>query len=148
MKHVITQVLTNATTLKEVKDLLLPLLKETHTKEKRLGYVAGIIFSDGPLHVKRNIQLLMDYTEFLRKQHGFSIFSPTDVFYSGLFPNLKESSFPESARRIVFVSFWRDILTSGFITDIFMTPRWQESQGATDEHNIAKEKGIAVHYIS
>lgn len=148
MKDAISKVLVTATTLKEVKDILLPLLQQTHKKEQRIGYVAGILFSDGPLHVKRNIQALSDYTEFLRKQHSFSIFSPTDVFYNGLFPRLKESSFPESARRIVFVSFWRDVLNSGFITDIFMTPRWQESSGATDEHNIAKEKGITIHYVS
>lgn len=148
MKDVIAGALAKATTLREVKELLVPLLEKTYKKEKRIGYVSGIIFSDGPLHVKRNIQALSDYTDFLRSKHSFSIFSPVDVFYGGLFSNLKESSFPPSARRIVFISFWRDILTSGFVTDIFMTPRWQQSEGATDEHNIAKEKGITIHYVS
>lgn len=149
MKDKITKSLSHSTTLKEVKDSLLKILEEVQqeNKQKRVGYVSGIIFSDGPLHVKRNVKILSDYTVFLRKNNSFPIFSPTDIFYDGLYHNLKEASFPEEARRILFMTFWRDILSSGFITDIFMTPRWQQSEGATDEHNLAQKQGLTIHYV-
>lgn len=46
------------------------------------------------------------------------------------------------------MKFWRDILESGHVTDIFMTPRWEQSKGAIDEHEAAKQLGIKIHYMN
>ncbi len=35
----------------------------------------------------------------------------------------------------------------GYITDIFMTPRWEHSEGARDEHKNAIKAGMTIHYV-
>lgn len=112
----------------------------------RIGYVAGILNSDGPLYFESNRKKLLNYTEELRSVHKFSIFSAVDVFSAEIYERLKEMSLPFEQREIKMRFFWREILESGYVTDIFMTPRWEKSKGAYDEHETAKRIGLRIYY--
>ncbi len=113
----------------------------------RIGYVAGIITSDGPEYFQANRKRLADYVKKLRKIHKFPMFSAIDVFSSEVYERLKEWKLPFAEREMKVRSFWRKILKSGHVTDIFMTPRWEKSKGASDEHRTAKKIGLKIHYI-
>jgi len=89
------------------------------------------------------MRILREHTEKIRKEKDFPIFSATDVMALETLIQIK-------AHKLVvkdFIKFWREILESGHVTDIFMTPRWNKSFGATDEHETAKKLGIKIHYL-
>lgn len=109
----------------------------------RLGYVAGIISSDGPECVEENMVRLRGYTERLREEHGFPMISAAYVFQSELFQRIMQS--PPATEE--WIAFWRQILSCGRVTDLFMTPRWEESYGSRDEHELGKKLGIRIYYI-
>lgn len=113
------------------------------TRAKKVGYVAGIITSDGPEYIARNIQKLEEYTERIGDEIDFPVFSAADVFSKDLLDRLHARSLPAQT----WFDFWRAILGSGEVTDIFMTPRWKDSLGARDEHETAQKLGIAIHYL-
>ena len=143
----IAPALKNATTLQHIKEELIKLFKAARNKNGniRIGYVAGILNSDGPKHFENNRKKLADYTEKLRKMHKFPIFSVIDVFSDEIYNRLEEWRLPFEKREIKARFFWREILASGHVTDIFMTPRWEKSKGATDEHETAKRIGLTIH---
>lgn len=130
---------------KKVNNLLSDIRKKS--TGKRLGYVAGIITSDGKEHMQRNIDILANHTERIKEKYGFPIFSAVDIFGNGVYQRLDDFNQEELLREKLFLEFWRKILSSGHITDIFMTPRWNESKGAIDEHKTAKKLGLKIHYI-
>lgn len=148
MKSRFDEQLQNAQSLSEVRDKVIALLQELRKEQKQLAYVAGTIFSDGAEFVQRNISRLDDLTDKLRAKNKFPIFSSVDIFYGGLFDRLPESKLQYIERRKLFIQFWRDIIGCGYITDIYMAPGWEKSEGATDEHTTATNKGITIHYIS
>ncbi len=144
MKNEIRNATNNSTSLSEIKVGLIDVLarfKENH-HEKRLGYVSGIITSDGIENVERNMQALEDHTEELRKKHDFPIFSATDLFDNHVFEIIDAYNIPTQE----WLKFWREVLESGTITDVFMTPRWENSKGATDEYSVAKSLGLRIHF--
>ena len=125
-------------------------LREEHNM-KRLGYVSGIITSDGPEFMVRNRAILKAFAEHLKGKHDMQLFAPSDVFEE---ENDYDLVLTDGRTRIarpnddrVFYRFWRKVLTCGYVTDIFMTPRWKKSKGAMDEHNTAVEAGIRTHYL-
>lgn len=149
MKYDLAKVLENVQNVNEVRVVVLSLLKEIREvrKQKHIGFVSGIIYSDGLEFKYRNVKRLLAYTEKLRKEIPYPIFSAEDVFYSGLFEKLPESKLPEKIRRPIFFAFWKSIMESGYITDLFMTPRWEVSQGARDEIEKGKKIGMTIHYV-
>ncbi len=149
MQQKIQASVAGATNLPQVRDALLQLFKTIQSEEEvtNIGYVGGMIFSEGPEHVEKNIRILNEHTQRLRNEYTFPLFSAVDIFYEGLYQNLREATLPYAERRGLFLTFWQEIVGSGFITDIFMTPRWEMSEGATDEHQTAKKKGITIHYV-
>ncbi|MDP2671732.1 MAG: DUF4406 domain-containing protein [bacterium] len=112
-------------------------------KKKSIGYVSGIITSDGPDKIQKNIEVLDGYTAKVRAQREFPIFSAVDVFSNEVFARLNAFELPAES----FEDFWRQILNSGWVSHIFMTPRWQESKGATDEYKTAKKLALKIHFI-
>ncbi|MBI2613444.1 MAG: hypothetical protein HYW62_01605 [Candidatus Levybacteria bacterium] len=142
--------LKNSKTLHHVKHSLVRLFKDTKKKNsiEKIGYVAGIITSGGPEYFKANRRRLADYVGKLRKIHNFPMFSAIDVFTSEVYERLEEWKLPFSEREVKARSFWRKILKSGHVTDIFMTPRFKKSKGASDEHKTAKEIGLTIHYMN
>ncbi len=140
----------DSTTLTHVAEGLIKVFKEVRTAEKseKLGYVSGIITSDGNKKIKDNMNRLEKYTIALRNKLSFPVFSGVDVFEDRVYSKLEEREFAREMRQNHFIEFWRKVLRSGHITDIFMTPRWEESEGARDEMDIAKKQKIEIHFIN
>lgn len=149
MRREISITLSEAQNLDQVRDKIVTLFERTRKKtgSERIGYVAGIIGSDGPEKVEENRKKLADNTERIRATNDFPIFSATDVFSEELFIRLEELRLSLLERRQAFIKFWREVLELGRVTDIFMTPRWEESEGARDEHETAQRLSIKVHYV-
>ncbi len=143
MKNKLRKSVTNVTNLGEVQTKVIEVLKTIREGNARIGYVSGIITSDGGENIGANLKRLSQYTEKIRKQQNFPVFSSTDVFTEEIFSKIKAERYAQDC----WHSFWREILESKHITDIFMTPRWEKSRGAKVEHKTAKELGITLHYI-
>lgn len=137
-----------AKNLIHVRKELIKLFRATKNgKGIRIGYVAGIINSDGLEYVEINRKKLSDHTGKLRKIYKFPMFSAVDVFSDNIYAQLEEMALSFEEREVKVRSFWRKILKSGCVTDIFMTPRWDKSKGAADEHKTAKQIGLKIHYV-
>ncbi len=149
MKELFVERLAGVTNLNQVKDAVVATALEVREREdtSRLGYVSGIVGSDGPEHMQRNIAILNQHTEIIRQSAGYPIFSPTDIFSEDLYSQLEEIKWPLETRREAFITFWQGVFKEVYITDIFMTPRWEDSEGAKDEHRMAQEMGIRIHYV-
>lgn len=147
MKEIIREAVANSNTLNDVKEHLFDVFRATQKEgHTRLGYVAGIITSEGPENIGRNIKRLATFTEQIRSQNDFPIFSSTDVFDDKLFARLDANGFKNSDWEV----FWREVLKGdekSIVTDIFMTPRWEISHGSQNEHKTAQEVGIKIHYF-
>lgn len=124
MEKIIGPSLKSATTLLHIKGKLVKLFKNTKKKNgfTKIGYVAGIINSDGPQYFEINRKKLIAHVEKLRKAHKFPIFSAVDVFSDNIYAQLEEMGLSFEKREIKMRSFWRQVLRSGHVTDIFMTP--------------------------
>ena len=132
-------------TLKEV--VLMVLKDHADNGGGKIGYVAGIITSDGDEYMARNRLRLEQYTQEAREKVGFPIFSATDIFTDDLYEKMKVHEMPRGDSEGLFQEFWRTILESGYITNIYMTPRWEKSMGATDEHKSALKVGLTITYL-
>lgn len=147
MIEIIKPALTDAKTLDEVKDGMLSVFSILRSKGiLQIGYVSGIISSDGADKIPQNLARLSLYTNTIRDSTSFPVFSPTCVFDNHLFTRINAKKLSGED----FMVFWRAILRNEqrYITDIFMTPRWQESVGATEEHQIAEELKLNIFYIN
>lgn len=139
----------HSTSLEHVNEGLIKVIKKISESSvsQRIGFVAGIISSDGDENMPNNIEKLRQYTEKLRKKYNFPIFSSVDVFNNGLYDQMEEVEFERELREHHFVQFWKMILKSGHITDIFMTPRLEMSRGAKVEYITAKKLKIKIHFV-
>lgn len=145
MHKSIVPVLRNSKNLNHVREELIKLFKSS--KNEKIGYVAGVIYSEGPKFAESNWKRLISHAERLRKIHKFPLFSATDVFPPEIYSNLEEWELSFEERETKVRDFWREILKTGHVTDVFMTPRWEKSKGATDEHKTAKQIGLRIHYV-
>lgn len=150
MRKEFSEALAGVTNLGEVRGRVIEVFTRVRNEQgaEQIGYVAGIINSDGSDHVQANIERLAFYTERVRGANNFPVFSATDVFIAtGVYHGLDEvRQLTLKEREAKFLEFWRDIVGS-HVTDIFMTPRWDKSTGARDEHETAQQKGIRIHYV-
>jgi hypothetical protein len=142
MREIVIRHVNQAQTFDEIKFAVIKALEEVKslTDCERIGYVSGIISSDGPEYMQRNMEILAEHVNKLRQENDFPIFGPTDVFNDEIHERIKAHEIPVQR----WFDFWRDILGSGNITDIFMTPRWEESTGALDEYHTAVRLGLRV----
>lgn len=113
------------------------------SSQGRIGVVSGIISSDGPGRIVPNLERLAEYTSRIRQAKDFPIFSAADIFTQALYDRLEDNGHTVED----YLTFWRDLYGSGYITDAFFTPGWDRSLGATDEHETAKRLGLRIHYI-
>jgi hypothetical protein len=139
----ITEKVRTANSLSEVEASLVVALQESRRNTDRLGYVSGIITSDGPENIGKNIKLLSKRTEILRSQHSFPLFSATDVFNDEVFAKINAHEIPTQG----WLSFWRNVLSSGHVSHVIMTPRWELSTGALDEFDTARRLGLTIEYF-
>jgi hypothetical protein len=144
MREIIFQKTKTITTFEELTEVIIIILKDSHQKaNNQLGYVSGIITSDGPDYIKRNFKVLEKYTEKLRQTKNYPIFSATDIFHTELLSRLNGGILVDHH----FLKFWREVLESGYVTDIYMTPGWERSVGAKDEYETAKNRSLKIHYL-
>lgn len=118
-------------------EVLAEIKKES--KDGRVGYVSGIISSDGPEFLERNRKILQEKTEKARETYEFPIFSANDIFSPELVDRLGHKSSN-------YINFWRKILHAGLVTDVIMTTGWERSKGATDEHITAEILELNIIY--
>lgn len=127
--------------LSMVYDGLIGLLGEVSAGGKiKIGYVSGIITSDGEEHVDRNMELLRRNTSRIRESVDFPVFSAADIFHNESYDKF------DGVDEHEWYVFWRNVLKSGYIREVFMTPRWEHSAGAKDEFAAAGEAGILVNH--
>ncbi len=142
MREIIRESVKEAGSLDQVRAGVIAVLVREKQKQGKVGYVSGIITSDGPEHIQENVKILEQRTREIAAREQMPVFSAVDVFDDDLFARLKAETLPQSA----WQKFWREILGSGQVTDIFMTQRWQVSTGSKDEHEAAMGNNLAVHY--
>lgn len=109
------------------------------SSEMKFAFVSGIISGDGPQHIDRNMAILESFTNHLRDDFSIPVMSATDVFHRDLLDQYRTEGKPQWA------VFWRKVLKSGVGT-LVMTPRWEASFGAIDEHKFALDYGIKIDY--
>ncbi len=149
MNSQIYEEIKNSTKLAHVKEGLIRIFLEIKTagEHDRIGYVSGAITSDGDDKMDCNIAILEKYTRALQKKEGTPMFFSFDVFGNGVYNKLEEVQFERELREEHFRNFWKMILSSGHITDMYMTPGWERSIGARDEHKTATKHKIRIHNV-
>ncbi|MDO8618487.1 MAG: DUF4406 domain-containing protein [Candidatus Daviesbacteria bacterium] len=143
MNELIGKAVANADSLDEVFDSLISLLADIKDESgSGVAYVAGIVNSDGSEFRDRNIERLQSFTTKIGEKYGLVTFSAADLFPRDVFTKVTRNGFnPEE-----FKSGWKRVFSSGYIEQVFMTPRWEVSDGATDEHNVATQLGLVINY--
>lgn len=147
MKEKIASAVEKANSLTEVKEALFGVFREYRQEgHTRIGYVSGIVTSEGPENIERNVERLVKFTEHIKTEQNFPIFSSADVFDKRLFARLGAANL----KNVDWEAFWQEIFEheEKFVTDMFMTPKWEKSRGATDEHRVAKKVGMNIVYIT
>ncbi len=140
LKSILKTIVPTNTKIEVVEsDLIGILSKIKRNNAERLGFVSGIISSDGERHIPANMEALNLYTEFYRDYTPFPVFSASDIFHPWTVGKFNLTK-PE------WSTFWTNILKSGNITDVFMTPRWNFSFGSIEEQKTAKELKLKLHY--
>lgn len=131
-------------TIKEYRDLVIQSLRELKERNPgaRVFFVSGIVTSNGPTHIDRNLKTLSDYVDTIKSDGRFGpfVFSTPDVFNCPLFEKLDNAGCVNRD----YLSFWRDLLRSRLIDGIIMTPRWQKSSGASYELMTARQIRLNV----
>lgn len=110
------------------------------TADGKVGFVSGKIMSNGLILAFRNLRMIARYTGNVRKKVDFPVFSASDFLLDEALHSLY---FGKKADQ----KYWKDIIESGYITDIFMTPGWEKSRGAVNEYKIAIDRKLKIHYI-
>ncbi|MDO8752125.1 MAG: DUF4406 domain-containing protein [Candidatus Wolfebacteria bacterium] len=118
----------------------------------RLGYVAGPLPSQGSLDAgepaspaKRgeHHRVHVELAGVLGQQFAFPLCTMQDMFPPQALLRLKDKGFTSKH----YADFARNVLQSGYVTDVFMAPGWEESKTARAEHEAAKQFGLNVHYV-
>src|SRR5438105_2019660 len=96
MKDLFTKAVANAKTLDEIEEAILGVIaNQDPDKKGKVGYVSGVITSDGFLYVQRNLRRLKKHTEKIKKEFNFPIFAPTDIFSHELLKRIDAFNLPE-----------------------------------------------------
>lgn len=144
MRVEIQEAIKEAQDLQVVGTLLCSLLDSLHKEQpgRRVRFVCGLISSEGREYIDENMKILAGFVDTISEREGDVVFSSADVFTPETYArvNLADRTNQE------FINLWRVVLGSGHITDVHFTPRWERSEGARDEHMIATELGLTIHY--
>ena len=140
MQKLIYQAVKKSRSFAEIEKNLIAFLKNISDKNTQIGFVTGIINSDGPECVERHKNNLQKATKLLQQQNEFPIFSCLDVYEN----ELREMLIRQSVTYQDYLLFWRHILESGYITILYLTPGWQRSTGVKDEIMTAKKMGLKI----
>lgn len=138
-----TEILKQLTDFDRARETIIRRLQEAslETENHRVGFVSGLAMSEGPLLAIKNIGMLKRYTRFVKKHVEYPVYSVIDFLKEEAL--IRVLSGKEESQRL-----WREVLQSGYVTDIFMAPKWEQSHGSTNEHRTAKELEIQIHSVS
>jgi uncharacterized protein DUF4406 len=145
MRKLLLSEIKNANTLKEIVAVALKIINEIKKTNPtvRIGYVSGTVSSQGPDKIKDNLEKLHRHADWVESEEGINVFSAADIFNDETYWRLNA---PRPVHEEEFYVFWKEILHGG-ITDIYMVAGWEQSLGATDEHETAKQLGLRIHYL-
>ncbi len=146
MQTVIQNAIQHSIDLEDIKKNLFKLFRQLRKNEyQNIGYVSGIITSNGPQHISKNLKMLEKYTTELRRKHNYPIFSATDIFSQKIFEQINAQNLTTQN----WNNFWKELIghPQKYISHIFMTPGWKQSQGAKQEHLVAKKNELQIIYL-
>lgn len=118
-------------------------LREVGHQEK-IGMASGSINADGPAYKQRNIRRLIAFTQLIEKRVRFPVFCASYFFTDNVYKHLES----QNSTYDDYMLFWRKVLLSGIVTDLFMMNGWKRSRGARDEYETAKKCNIVIHIES
>lgn len=100
-----------------------------------IARVCGPLTSGGGLGYEKNAERLTRATDIL-KERGYSVWdwAPSEVY-------IKDMTLPWPT---IMEEFHKPILQSGYITEAFFLPSWEQSNGAKAEHDYAETAHVAV----
>ena len=148
MKELIIQAVAGVNNLPEMQVVLVDFLRKRSNKVHRVGYVAGIISSEGLEKIPENTAKLEEYTVLMSQKYpNDAFFSAAYVFTTSVYERLEEFRLPKEARDEAFKGFWRGVLANGGVTDVSFTPRFRKSTGARDEHDFTIKLGLPHQFI-
>ncbi|QQG44393.1 MAG: DUF4406 domain-containing protein [Candidatus Roizmanbacteria bacterium] len=125
---------------------------------QKIGFVSGPVAKnsepDPELRRKstmENSERMRKYAAQLREEQGFPVFASTDIFdiiWDDLeeLKRVKEGTLSREEMSAMMKPLFQEVLRSG-VTDIYMIPGWDQSEGAVDEFKTAQEIGINIHYL-
>lgn len=114
----------------------------------RTGLVSGKIGAILPEDEHRNRLILKSHTDRLRVMlRGVLIFSSSDIFSTknNLYSVVTADMSRERAR-FELCNFWSEMIKDGKVTDLFLTPGWENSEGANIEKKAAEENGCNIYF--
>lgn len=143
MKTELIESIASSNTLNEARERFLSSLAEIkqHNPELRVYYVIGIVTSEGPAFVERNLQLLQERVRKVEEKVGGLVLSAADIFNRELFEKFDTMG----ATNEDYLNFWEEVLSSKHITDVVRAPGWKRSEGARHENKTAKRLGLPTH---
>lgn len=135
--------------LSQIQSIVSVVISEvkTETGAVRTGYVSGIISGNGDEHIQENIKRLKEWADWIRGRQDYPVFSPPDIFSQQVYSALHEMVLERETREEKFDAFWASIILRS-VTDIFMTPGWEESSGAPKELAVARGARRDIHIVS
>lgn len=144
LKQVISLELTNLESLEEIYQRLIFILRDyKNNHNSKIGFVSGKVNSEGLENKQKNLKRLLIYSENLEKEYCFPVFSCSDITTVQMYERFAKNN-------IVYrdlLCFWERVIRAKIMTDIFMTPGWEKSKGAQNEHKTAKSCRLKIHYL-
>lgn len=149
MKEQIAEFIRESRTLSEMQEAIIKLIFKLRAENvTRVGYVAGVVSSDGMEKIPANLARLDQYVLLMSQRYSDAVFfSAAQVFTPEVYGRLVEFRLPKPERELAFMEFWRGIFKSKSISDVSFTPRWRKSAGASDEHQVATEIALPHQFI-
>ncbi len=129
--------------LQGVGTIFINILTDTRRRWPRLGVISGVVSSEGREHIPRNMQTLREHEGIIRSEVDYPVFSCADVFSPKVYAQIALDGLTNQS----FIEFWQRVFEEGKITDVFMTPRWEISEGARDEFETATRLGLQIHML-
>ena len=144
MKDKFKKAAKDLTTFDSIAKSVINVLKEEMEKSSDhiVNFVSGSVTSDGPKYIERNLKKLIQHTNSVAKQTNAPTFSANYVV--DLFTQVRPKSDNTKPNRL---KFWKKIMESLVITDVYMAPGWEKSIGAIAEHKLAKKLKMRIHYL-
>src|SRR5438309_352921 len=94
MYEILQTAVRNASSLDEIRRIVVPVLFTSKNSDsaKRLAYVSGIISSDGPEEMPKNISLLHERTNRIAEIERCPVFGPTYIFTDEVYGRIDPGS--------------------------------------------------------